>query len=115
MRIAVLGAGEMGATHARTYAGRLKKKVEFATVFSRDPARARRLAKEVGALPTSNPADILADDSIDAVDVCVPSAYHRKFAVEALNQGKHVLSETPMARTLVAAQRSFRTQESVRL
>lgn len=103
MRIAVLGCGDMGATHARTYAGRLKKQVELAMVFSRNPARARTLAKEVGARPTTNPEDIIADDSIDAVDLCIPSAYHRKFAVQALNRGKHVFSETPMALTVADA------------
>jgi len=103
MRIAVLCCGEMGTTHARIYAGRPKKQVELATVFSRDPARARRLAKDVGARPTTNPQDIIADDSIDAVDLCIPSAYHRKFAVRALDQGKHVLSETPMALTVTDA------------
>ena len=103
MRLAVLGCGEMGTTHARIYAGRLKKQVELAMVFSRDPSRARTLAKEVGARPTTNPEDIIADDSIDAIDLCVPSAYHRKFAVRALDQGKHVLSETPMALTVADA------------
>lgn len=115
MRIAVLGCGEMGSAHARIYAGRLKKQVELAMVFSRNPARARTLAKEVGARPTTRPQDILADDSIDAVDLCIPSAYHRKFGVRALEQGKHVFSETPMALTvsdadamIAAARRSRR-------
>ena len=103
MRIAVLGCGEMGTTHARIYAGRLGNEAELAFVFSRNPARARALAKEVGARPTTNAEDIIADDSIDAVDLCIPSAYHRRFAVRALNQGKHVLSETPMALTVADA------------
>jgi len=93
----------MGTTHVRIYAGRLKKQVELAMVFSRDPARARTLAKDVGARPTTNPEDIIADDSIDAIDLCIPSAYHRKFAVRALDKGKHVLSETPMALTVADA------------
>lgn len=100
MRIAVLGSGDMGTAHARIYAGRLKKQVELAAVFSRDPARARTLAKEVGARPTTHAEEILRDDSIDAVDLCIPSAYHRKFAVQALDQGKHVFSETPLALTV---------------
>lgn len=100
MRIAVLGCGEMGSAHARIYAGRLKKQVELAAVFSRDPTRARTLAKEVGARPTTRAEEILRDDSIDAVDLCIPSAYHRKFAVQALDQGKHVFSETPLALTV---------------
>jgi UDP-N-acetylglucosamine 3-dehydrogenase len=100
MRIAVLGAGGMGTTHARIYAGALQEKVEIAAVFSRNLSRARALGKEVGTPPTASASDILTDDSIDAVDVCVPSAHHRALIVEALARGKHVFCETPLALTV---------------
>jgi UDP-N-acetylglucosamine 3-dehydrogenase len=100
MKIAVLGAGEMGAAHARIYAGPLKKQVELESVLSRSLGKARKLAAVVGARPTANPDDILSDETIDAVDICLPSASHRRFAVRALDQGKHVFCETPMALTL---------------
>lgn len=97
MKIAVLGAGDMGAAHARIYAGPLKEKVHLAAVFSRSLSRARVLGKQVNARPTAKMDDILADDSIDAVDVRVPSAYHRTLVMQALAHGKHVFTETPMA------------------
>jgi predicted dehydrogenase len=100
MKIAVLGAGEMGAAHARIYAGPLKRQVELTSVFSRSLGKAHKLASRVGAHPTSNTDDILSDETIDAVDICLPSAFHRRFAVRALDQGKHVFCETPMALTL---------------
>lgn len=103
MKIAVLGAGEMGTAHARIYAGPLKHEVELASVFSRSPEKARRLAKEVGTRPTAHADEILSDDTIDAVDVCIPSAFHRKIVSRALDQGKHVLSETPMSLTVADA------------
>jgi len=101
MRVAMFGAGEMGSTHARAYAKFGKKEgVEVAAVVSRNAAKARKLAKEVVAAAFTNFEKVLADDSIEAVDVTVPSGHHRKYVVAALNGGKHVFCETPMALTL---------------
>ena len=91
MRIAVLGAGEMGTAHARIYAGPLKDEVELASVFSRRPKKAQRLAKEVGTRPTTHIDEILSDDTIDAVDVCIPSAFHRTIVSRALESRSQVL------------------------
>jgi predicted dehydrogenase len=47
--------------------------------------------------------EMLADPSIDAVDICTPTHTHRDLALAALRAGKHVLCEKPMARTSVEA------------
>jgi len=43
--------------------------------------------------------DFLADDQIDLIDICTPTASHHALAAEALRAGKHVICEKPMART----------------
>lgn len=43
------------------------------------------------------------DRDVDAVDICLPSASHARFAIQALEHGKHVFCETPMALDLAAA------------
>src|SRR2546428_6448294 len=101
MRLAILGAGEMGATHAGGYARFGKKEhVEIAAIVSRSATRARALAKRVNAPWFTNPQKVLRDESIDAIDVTVPSDLHRKFVVTALGRGRHVFCETPIALTL---------------
>jgi len=50
-----------------------------------------------GAAKYRQIAALLADPSIDAVDICLPTGVHERVAVETLRAGKHVLVEKPMA------------------
>jgi predicted dehydrogenase len=43
--------------------------------------------------------ELLADPEIELIDICTPTAFHAPFAIAALEAGKHVLCEKPMART----------------
>src|SRR2546429_8245115 len=91
----------MGATHASAYAafGR-KERVEVAGIVSRTAAKAGKLGKRVHAPWLTDPQKVLRAESIDAIDVTVPSGLHRPLVVSALAQGKHVFCETPLALTL---------------
>jgi UDP-N-acetylglucosamine 3-dehydrogenase len=80
VRIAILGAGAMGKAHAAAYA--TLAGVELIDVPARDGKRVRAM---------------LESPDIDAVDICLPSALHARFAIPALEHGKHVFCETPMA------------------
>lgn len=111
MRVGVVGLGFMGATHARAWqsvAG-----AELSAVVSSDAAKlAGELGKVTGNLDRGGErldfrdarrygsfAELIADDAIDAVDLCTPSYLHAGQAVTALEAGKHVLVEKPMATT----------------
>ena len=95
MRIGILGAGSMGRTHAEAYAG--MPGVIVAAIVARHEASARELADHIGAAALTDPWKVLDDASIDAVDVCYPSSVHREYVVAALERGKHVFCETPIA------------------
>jgi len=95
VRIGILGSGSMGSAHAECL--RQFPEVEIAGVFSRDRDRAAAAAKLCGARATTNPIELVAEPSLDAIDICVPSVSHREFVVAALKSGKHVFCETPFA------------------
>lgn len=46
---------------------------------------------------TSNPSDLFNDPDIDIIDVCVPNMYHAPLSIAALEAGKHVICEKPLA------------------
>jgi predicted dehydrogenase len=95
MRVAVLGAGFMGSTHARAYAQ--IPGVEIAAIYAHSENRAAPLAEELGTVWTGELDRILRDESIDTIDNCLPTPQHLPVTEDALAAGKHVLLEKPIA------------------
>jgi predicted dehydrogenase len=88
MRLAIVGMGFMGGVHLKAITS--LQTVELAAVVSR-----RAPSWPVKHYVSLDEA--LADPSIDAVDLCLPTDLHESAAVAALRSGKHVLVEKPMA------------------
>src|SRR5262245_32325675 len=78
---------------------------EMAAIASRDAARAREAAAELG-IPRSHGSyeELLADPEIDAVYIPLPNHLHAEWTVAAARAGKHVLCEKPLALTASQAQ-----------
>ena len=93
----------MGTVHAAAYAA--MPEVSVVGVFSRDPARAAAVAAICKAEPFTDAAALIQRADIDAIDVCLPSADHHDVVVPALEAGKHVFCESPLALDLDQAQR----------
>ena len=92
----------MAAVHAAGYARMAD--VDVAGIFGRSPERARAVAAICGAVPVDDAEVLLGVPDVDAIDICLPSAMHPAFAISALQRGKHVFCETPMALGLPEAQ-----------
>jgi predicted dehydrogenase len=97
IRTAIIGTGFMGRIHLE--AVRRVEFVEAAAVVGRNTEAARRLGLGF-SIPVMDFADVLADPKIDAVHICTPNAQHFPMAKAALEAGKHVLCEKPLATSL---------------
>jgi myo-inositol 2-dehydrogenase/D-chiro-inositol 1-dehydrogenase len=97
LRVGIVGAGLIAGVHARAY--RRTPGVEVAAVVDPVRGKASRLAEEYGAVALGSVGELLGT-SVDIVDVCTPPDLHADVAVAALEAGRHVFCEKPLARTL---------------
>lgn len=99
LRVAVIGAGIMGADHARILANEVPGAI-LQVVCDADAARAGKIAAETGAQSaSSDPQAVIADTSVDAVLIASPDATHGPLTLAAIAAGKPTLCEKPLAPT----------------
>jgi UDP-N-acetylglucosamine 3-dehydrogenase len=109
MKVGLLGTG-FGIAHAAIYAAR--PDVEEVVVFGRTPAKLEKLADQFGFATTTDIDEIYGDGAVDVIDVCLPTPVHADHVVRALQAGKDVLCELPLASTMADARRVVEAQEA---
>jgi len=111
VKIGIIGCGWAGRQHARACES-IGVKVSWAVDIDR--ARATALAQSLaGSASPVDPAsrvtddyyDALDDPTLDAVSICLPHNLHAPVAIDAIQAGKHVLVEKPLAANLDEADR----------
>ncbi len=108
--VGLIGTGFMGKCHAMAY-GAVKAVfgdvpiVDRVTLCDVDPEHAKACARQFGFQKSASQwRDLLADPSIQLISITSPNSLHREMAVAALEAGKHVWCEKPMALTLADAE-----------
>src|SRR5580700_8795890 len=98
VRIGIVGTGGIAYMHEAGYT-ELGDLCEIVAVCDIDEEAARNRAEPYQAKVYTDYHDLVADTSVDMVDVTVPHRWHYPVALAALEYGKHVLVEKPMAMT----------------
>ncbi|HHY56895.1 MAG TPA: Gfo/Idh/MocA family oxidoreductase [Chloroflexi bacterium] len=111
IRVGVIGVGQIGKRHVETYAA--MPNVEIVAIADVNEAEAIRVAAQHN-IPNiyTKVADLLARDDIQAVDVCLHNNYHMPATVAALESGKDVFCEKPMAGAYVDALTMWETAQA---
>ncbi|MBE5270847.1 Gfo/Idh/MocA family oxidoreductase [Stenotrophomonas sp. B2] len=100
--IAIVGTGMIGAVHRRAA---LLAGAEVRGVAASSPQRAQEVAQAWNAAHAYRDIEeVVSDPQVQVVHVCTPNHLHRAMAQAALEAGKHVICEKPLATTLDDAQ-----------
>lgn len=100
MKIGMIGCGKIAERHILAYKKMDGIKVMVADI---DRDRARALSESLDVVWADEVDHIFNSPDIDAVDVCVPTIYHKEYLIRALKTGKHAFCEKPLCLNLKEA------------
>jgi myo-inositol 2-dehydrogenase/D-chiro-inositol 1-dehydrogenase len=104
VRIGLIGAGRIGASHAALLAEHVTT-AELVAVADPRPGVAAALAEPLGARGETRPEAVLAATDVDAVVIAASSTAHSDLVAAAAEAGKHVFCEKPAGTTLAEIDR----------
>jgi predicted dehydrogenase len=110
LSVGMIGYAFMGAAHSQAWRNAprffdLPLGIRMSAVAGRDEAKVAAAAQQLGWDSTETSWQALVErGDIDLVDVCTPGDTHAEIAIAALEAGKHVLCEKPLANTVEEAE-----------
>ena len=107
IKIGIIGAGYIAGVHAGVLA--LDERVQLAAVNDVIPEKAIRLAGCHNAIAVAGPLEVL--EKSDAVYITTPNTQHVSWAMAAIETGKHVFCEKPLATNVAGAQKVFEASQ----
>lgn len=111
LRVALIGYGFMGAAHSQAWRTaprvfELPRDVEMSVIVGRSADAVANAARKWGwSEHATDWREVIARDDIDVVDIVTPGHSHAEIAIAALEAGKHVICEKPLANTVEDAER----------
>jgi predicted dehydrogenase len=98
MKIGIAGTGFMGSTHAAAWC---ETPAQITALVAETPPEAESLANWCGAQIYDDFTSMIRD--VDVVDICTPTHLHHEMVLLAAEQGRHIVCEKPLARTVEQA------------
>jgi myo-inositol 2-dehydrogenase / D-chiro-inositol 1-dehydrogenase len=110
--VGIIGAGVMGADHARIIRTQVAG-AHLVAISDADEASAREVARETGAKrAVTDPMDVINDPAVGAVLIASPDSTHADFTIACIKAGKPVLCEKPLAPTAAEGMRVIEAELS---
>lgn len=110
IKVGVIGTGNISHEHIKSYIA--NPNVELYAFCDINPVQLKKMADLYGVERTyTDINEFLKLDEIDAVSVCTWNSAHAPCAIAALNAGKHVLCEKPMATSAAEAKKMLEAAE----
>jgi myo-inositol 2-dehydrogenase/D-chiro-inositol 1-dehydrogenase len=100
VKVGIIGAGYIGGVHAGILAR--DERVQIASVYDLDHQRAQRFARAHEAQTATDPNEVI--DRCDAVYITTPNTQHVSLALAAIDAGKHIFCEKPLATSIADAE-----------
>lgn len=112
LRVAVIGAGNMGKNHLRNYF--MLPEAELVGLADINPDT-KKLADEFKAKFFTDYKEMLDDLKPDAVSIVVPTPFHAEVATEVINRGIHCMLEKPIASSVKEADKLIKLAEEMKV
>ncbi|WP_175638682.1 Gfo/Idh/MocA family protein [Metabacillus schmidteae] len=108
IKVGVIGCGSIARRrHLIEFAN--NESVEIVAVCDIVETRAVEMAEKYGAMAYTHYEEVLQLEEVDVISVCLPNDLHAPVSIAALNAGKHVLCEKPMATSRKEAEEMIET------
>jgi len=106
IRVGVLGTGRIGQMHADVLARQVPG-ARVAAVFDANSRVARDVGDRLGVPAAGSADEVITADSVDAVAICTPTAFHAEQIIAAARAGKAVFCEKPVSLELAEVDRAL--------
>ncbi|RZT16638.1 putative dehydrogenase [Kribbella sp. VKM Ac-2569] len=95
IKVGLIGAGGIASAHIKGYTQHADR-IAVTAVADAVQETAKKRGEELGATAYTDYREMLANEELDAVDICLPHHLHRDAIVAAAEAGKHILCEKPL-------------------
>lgn len=100
MKVGVIGTGNMGENHVRTYLS-LHEHCQFVGIYDNDEMKSRQIAEKYNVSQFKSLDALL--QTVDAVSVAVPTEFHYDIGLTCIKYNVHILMEKPITSTITQA------------
>ncbi len=109
LRFGIVGCGVIGSIHAQAIAS--LPGAQLVAVADIIPENAQKLASKYGVRAYTNLQEMLDRETLEVVNLCTPSGYHKEQTCLVMRSGRHVIVEKPVEITLPAIDEMLRVQQ----